>query len=75
MGGRIPAALVAGGEGEVGEQLEEVESYVVVGRIGVGDGRTRPTRGEQGRATQGGGARRVPARLGERRHAVELHWG
>ena len=49
-GGRIPAALVVGGEGEVGEQLEQVENYLVVGRIGVGDGQTRPTRGEQGRA-------------------------
>ena len=56
-GGRIPAALVAGGEGEVGEQLEEVENYLVVGRIGVGDGRTQLDRGEQGWAAQGGGAR------------------
>ena len=37
--GRIPASSVAGGEGEVGEQLEEVKSYLGVGRIGVGDGR------------------------------------
>jgi len=31
MAGRIPASSVAGGEGEVGEQLEEVKSYLGVG--------------------------------------------
>jgi len=45
--GRIPASSVAGGEGPVGEQLEEVESYLVVGPTRVRDGRTRPAHGEQ----------------------------
>ena len=50
MASRIPASSVAGSEGEVGEQLEEVKSYLGVGRIGVGDGR-------RGRVVEEGGRR------------------
>jgi hypothetical protein len=34
--GRNPAALVAGGEGKVGEKLEDTELYQLVGLDGVG---------------------------------------
>ena len=33
---RNPAAPVAGGEGEVGEELEETELYLFVGSDGLG---------------------------------------
>ena len=55
--GRNPAALVAGGEGEVGEKLEETELYQLVGE-------------DRGRLRSGvGGAtrtdRRAPVEVGE----------
>ena len=40
LAGRIPASSVAGGEGEVGERLEEIESYSEVVLDGVGGDRT-----------------------------------
>ena len=36
LAGRIPAAPVAGGEGGVGEEIEEVASYLVVCSVRVG---------------------------------------
>jgi len=45
--GRNPAAPVAGGEGEVGEELEETELYPFVGSNEVGDGQRCAPRGEQ----------------------------
>ena len=36
LAGRIPAAPVAGGEGEVGEEIEEVASYLMVCSVRVG---------------------------------------
>jgi len=57
--GRNPAAPVAGGEGKVGEELEETELYPFVGSNEVGDGQRCAPRGEQwaaATAARGGGA-------------------
>ena len=52
--GRNPAAPVAGGEGEVGEELEETELYPFVGSDGLGVA-------GQGSPTASGGRRRRQA--------------
>ena len=66
--GRNPAAPVAGGEGEVGEELEETELYPFVGSNEVGDGRRGAPRGSSGRR------RRQAAAAALRRGETAVGW-
>ena len=54
--GRNPAAPVAGGEGKVGEELEETELYPFVGSNEVGDGQRCAPRGKHWAVGYGGPA-------------------
>ena len=66
-------APVAGGEGKVGEELEETELYPFVGSNEVGDGQRCAPRGEQwaeAMADRGGGP---PARGNDNGVVGELH--
>ena len=60
--GRNPVAPVAGGEGKVGEELEETELYPFVGSNEVGDGRRCAPHGEQWAAATAGHGGGAPAR-------------
>ena len=71
--GRNPAAPVAGGEGKVGEELEETELYPFVGSNEVGDGRRCAPRGEQWAAATAGRGGGAPARGNGSGVVWELH--
>ena len=71
--GRNPAAPVAGGEGKVGEELEETELYPFVGSNEVGDGRRCAPRGEQWAAATAGRGGGAPARGSGSGLVWELH--
>ena len=71
--GRNPAAPVAGGEGKVGEELEETELYPFVGSNEVGDGRRCAPRGEQWAAATAGRGGGAPARGSGSGVVWELH--
>ena len=71
--GRNPSALVAGGEGKVGEELEETELYPFVGSNEVGDGRRCAPRGEQWAAATAGRGGGAPARGNGSGVVWELH--
>ena len=49
LSGDVPASSLDGGKGPVGGRQEELQSYLVVGQIGIGDGRKGVT-GEEVRA-------------------------
>ena len=66
--GRNPAAPVAGGEGKVGEELEETELYPFVGSNEVGDGQRGAPRGSSGRR------RRQAAMAALRRGEAAVGW-
>ena len=53
LAGRIPAAPVPGGEGKVGEEIEEVELYPLVGLDGVGAAGRGTTTRNRGRRRWG----------------------
>ena len=74
-GGRNPAKLVAGGEGEVGEELEQTELYPFVGSNKVGDGQRCAPRGEQWAAVTAGRGGSAPASLDGGELAEKLHRG
>ena len=38
LSGDVPASSLDGGKGPVGERQEELQSYQLVGQIGIGDG-------------------------------------
>ena len=75
--GRNPAAPVAGGEGEVGEELEETEVYPFVRPNEVGDGQRCAPHGEQWAVAMAGLGGGAPARgsgsgvFGELHQAME----
>ena len=66
-------APVAGGEGKVGEELEETELYPFVGSNEVGDGRRCAPRGEQWAAATAGRGGGAPARGSGSGVVWELH--
>jgi len=67
-GGRFPARFGPGGEGKVGEELEETELYPFVGSNEVGDGRRGTPRGSSGRR------RRQAAAAALRRGETAVGW-
>ena len=71
--GQNPAAPVAGGEGKVGDELEETELYPFVGSNEVGDGRRCAPRGEQWAAATAGRGGGAPARGSGSGVVWELH--
>ena len=71
--GRNPAAPVASGEGEVGEELEETEVYPFVGPNEVGDGQRCAPRGEQWAAATASRGRDAPVRGSGGGVVGELH--
>ena len=71
--GQNPVAPVAGGEGKVGEELEETELYPFVGSNEVGDGRRCAPRGEQWAAATAGRGGGAPARGSGSGVVWELH--